>query len=74
MLLSPKGGLNWKATRAQVPPYRAVVNFVTRKRFLVLVAVTGAILLLWRGVSSSAAEMKKYGWLMLRVPGTGVLT
>lgn len=59
-MLLPKGGINWKSTRAQMPPYRVFVNFVTRKRFLLLVALVGLIVLCWRGVSASASEMKKY--------------
>lgn len=58
-MLLPKGGLNWKAARAQLPPTRVVWNLVTRTRFLLLVAVTGIVLLLWRGISSSASEMQR---------------
>ncbi|KAG5932172.1 hypothetical protein E4U53_001446 [Claviceps sorghi] len=55
MLLS-KGGLNWKAARAQMPSARAV----TRARFLLLVAVIGIVLLLWRGIRRSASEMQSF--------------
>ncbi|KAK2594424.1 hypothetical protein QQS21_007878 [Conoideocrella luteorostrata] len=59
-MLLPKGGLNWKAARAQLPPTRVVWNFVTRTRFLLLVAITGITVLLWRGISSSASEMQSF--------------
>ncbi|GAB0133478.1 hypothetical protein EsDP_00001885 [Epichloe bromicola] len=59
-MLLPKGGLNWKAARAQLPTTRVVWNLVTRTRFLLLVAATGIILLLWRGISSSASEMQSF--------------
>lgn len=61
-MLLPKGGVNvnWKAARARLPPWRAVVVLLTRTRFLVSIAVTGLIVLLWRGISSSAAEMQSF--------------
>lgn len=59
-MLLPKGGLNWKAARAQLPPARMLWNVVTRTRFLLLVAVSGIILFLWRGISSSASEMQSF--------------
>ncbi|ROV94543.1 hypothetical protein VMCG_08206 [Cytospora schulzeri] len=59
-MLLPKGGFNWKAARAQLPPSRAVWSFVTRTRFLLCVAVTGVILLLWRGISSAGSEMQSF--------------
>lgn len=58
-MLLPKGGLDWKAARGQLPATRALWNFVTRTRFLLIVAVTGIVMLLWHGVSSSASEMQK---------------
>ncbi|KND91514.1 Mannan polymerase II complex ANP1 subunit [Tolypocladium ophioglossoides CBS 100239] len=59
-MLLPKGGLNWKAARAQLPPTRVLWNFVTRTRFLLLVTLAGIIVLLWRGISSSASEMQSF--------------
>ncbi|KAG6016145.1 hypothetical protein E4U43_004146 [Claviceps pusilla] len=59
-MLLPKGGLNWKSARAQLPTTRVVWTLVTRTRFLLLVAVTGIILLLWRGIGSSASEMQSF--------------
>ena len=59
-MLLPKGGLNWKAAKAQLPPSRAIWNIVSRKRFLGLVVFVGSIMLLWRGITSSASEMRKY--------------
>lgn len=58
-MLLPKGGINWKAARATLPPTRAIWAFLTKTRFLLLVAVTGAVILLWRGISTSASEMQK---------------
>ncbi|KAG5927406.1 hypothetical protein E4U42_002278 [Claviceps africana] len=55
-MLLPKGGLNWKAARAQMPSARVVL----RTRFLLLVAVAGIGLLLWRGIRSSASEMQSF--------------
>ncbi|KAI6265805.1 hypothetical protein MCOR27_011275, partial [Pyricularia oryzae] len=57
-MLLPKGGLNWKAARGSLPPSRAIWTFVTRTRFLLLVALSGVFLLLWRGIRSSASEMQ----------------
>ncbi|KAK3182462.1 hypothetical protein K4F52_006288 [Lecanicillium sp. MT-2017a] len=59
-MLLPKGGLNWKAAKAQLPPSRAVWNIVSRKRFLGLIALIGTFILLWRGISSSASEMRNF--------------
>ncbi|KLU89981.1 mannan polymerase II complex ANP1 subunit [Magnaporthiopsis poae ATCC 64411] len=59
-MLLPKGGINWKAARGSLPPSRALFAFVTRTRFLLLVAISGLILLLWRGISTSASEVKSF--------------
>ncbi|KAL2134107.1 hypothetical protein VTI74DRAFT_994 [Chaetomium olivicolor] len=59
-MLLPKGGLDWKAAKASLPPTRAIWLMLTRTRFLILVALAGIILLLWRGISSSASEMQKF--------------
>ena len=59
-MLLPKGGLNWKAAQARLPPSRAVYSFVFRVRFLLTVAIVGTILLFWRSVTSSAADMQRY--------------
>ncbi|OKL59142.1 hypothetical protein UA08_05767 [Talaromyces atroroseus] len=59
-MLLPKGGVNWKAARARLPPWRAIIVLLTRTRFLVSIAVTGLVILLWRGISSSAAEMQSF--------------
>lgn len=60
IMLLPKGGVTWKSARARLPPWRAVLVLLTRTRFLVTIAVTGLVILLWRGVSKSASEMQKY--------------
>ncbi|KAI2640261.1 putative ANP1 protein [Xylaria nigripes] len=59
-MLLPKGGITWKSTRAQLPPSRAVWVFLTRTRVLLTLALAGIILLLWRGISSSASEMQSF--------------
>ncbi|KAK3942242.1 Anp1-domain-containing protein [Diplogelasinospora grovesii] len=68
-MLLPKGGINWKAARSQLPPTRAIWVFLTKTRFLLFVAVAGAITLLWRGISSSASEMQSfYCWGPSKAP------
>ncbi|KAL2001878.1 hypothetical protein VTN02DRAFT_1090 [Thermoascus thermophilus] len=59
-MLLLKGGVTWKSAKARLPPWRALVVLLTRTRFLVAVAVTGLIVLLWRGIASSAAEMQNF--------------
>ncbi|KAL2430407.1 Mannan polymerase II complex anp1 subunit [Exophiala dermatitidis] len=59
-MLLPKGGVNWKSAKARLPPWRAILMFLTRTRFLVVVALTGLIVLLWRGISVSTREMSNY--------------
>ena len=58
-MLFPKGGMNWKAARARLPPGRAIWNFITRTRFLLLVAVAGIIILIWDGVSGTAGDIQR---------------
>lgn len=59
-MLLPKGGVNWKAAKARLPPSRAVWHFLTRTRFLAFVAVAAIVILLWRGLSDTAGEMQRY--------------
>lgn len=59
-MLLPKGGITWKSAKAQLPPTRAIWVFLTRTRFLLSVAVAGVILLLWRGIRTSASEMQSF--------------
>lgn len=68
-MLLPKGGVNWKAARARLPPSRAIWAFVTRTRFLLFVAVAGIVLLAWNGLSGTAGEMQRYA-----CPSFGVFT
>lgn len=58
VMLLPKGE-TWQSARAKLPPTRAVWVFLTRTRFLAFVALAGAVVLLWRGVSTSASEMQR---------------
>ncbi|TVY81045.1 Mannan polymerase II complex anp1 subunit, partial [Lachnellula suecica] len=60
VMLLPKGGVNWKSAKANLPPTRAIWVFLTRTRFLLFVALAGIVLLLWRGVSTSASEMQRF--------------
>lgn len=59
-MLLPKGGVTWKSAKARLPPWKAVLMFLTRTRFLVAVLLTGLIVLLWRGITVSTREMSKY--------------
>lgn len=59
-MLLPKGGVNWKSAKSKLPPWKAILMFLTRTRFLVAVALTGLIVLLWRGITVSTREMSKY--------------
>ncbi|CAK7265426.1 hypothetical protein SEPCBS119000_001506 [Sporothrix epigloea] len=59
-MLLPKGGINWKAAKANLPPSRAVITFLTKTRFLLLVAIVSIFLLLWRSIRSSASEMQSF--------------
>lgn len=58
-MLLPRNSNQWKAAKARLPPVKAVIAFVAKPRFLLLVAIFGIILLLWRGITSSASEMQK---------------
>lgn len=66
-MLLPKGGLNWKGAKSQLPPSRAVWNTFARKRVIVLAAVVTGMVLLWRGIHKSASEMQKYVLLYLKL-------
>lgn len=59
-MLLPKGGVTWKSAKAKLPPVRAIWVVLTRTRFLLSVALLGLVLLLWRGVSTSASEMQRF--------------
>ncbi|OQE36192.1 hypothetical protein PENCOP_c012G03920 [Penicillium coprophilum] len=59
-MLLPKGGVNWKSAKARLPPWRAIIVLLTRTRFLVSIALTGLLILMWRGVSRSASEMQSF--------------
>ncbi|KAI9796900.1 MAG: hypothetical protein M1835_002741 [Candelina submexicana] len=59
-MLLPKGGITWKSAKARMPPSRALFHLLTRTRFLLGVALAGLVVLLWRGVSTSASEMQRF--------------
>ncbi|OBT76098.1 hypothetical protein VF21_04844 [Pseudogymnoascus sp. 05NY08] len=60
MLLPKDGATTWKSARSRFPPSRAVWVFVTRTRFLLGVALFGAVLLTWRSIRASAADMQRF--------------
>ncbi|KAK4158553.1 Anp1-domain-containing protein [Chaetomidium leptoderma] len=59
-MLLPKGGVSWKAARSSLPPTRAIWVLFARTRFLLLLALVGTIILLWRGIRSSAPDMQRF--------------
>ncbi|KAG5297564.1 N-glycosyl-transferase [Histoplasma ohiense] len=59
-MLLPKGGVSWKSVKARLPPTRLLTSLVSRPRFLISVALTSMIVLLWKGIWSSAAEMQSF--------------
>ncbi|KAH8671051.1 Anp1-domain-containing protein [Xylariales sp. PMI_506] len=56
----PKGGMTWKSARSQLPPTRAIWVFLTKPRFLLSIAIAGVVILLWRGIRTSASEMHSF--------------
>jgi hypothetical protein len=58
-MLLPKGGVTWKSAKARFPPWRALIVYITKVRFLAAVAFTGLIILLWRGISVSTKDLSK---------------
>jgi hypothetical protein len=58
-MLLPKGGVSWKSARAQLPPTRVLRTSLNRTRILLLIAAIGVFLFIWRGISSSAAEVQR---------------
>lgn len=66
-MLLPKGGVTWKSTRARLPPSRAILHFLTRSRFLLVLAVVAIVIVLWRGITSSASEMQRFD-ISVQVP------
>lgn len=59
-MLVPKGGVSWKAARARLPPTRAIWVLFAKTRLLLFLVIAGIILLLWRGIRSSASEMQRF--------------
>ncbi|KAI5857189.1 Anp1-domain-containing protein [Tricharina praecox] len=53
-------GMSVKTVRNRLPPLRAVASIFSRTRFWFLVFLSAFIVILWRGVNSSAANMQKY--------------
>ncbi|KAL8813374.1 MAG: hypothetical protein Q9223_000710 [Gallowayella weberi] len=68
-MLLPKGGVTWKSTRARLPPSRTILAFLTRSRFLLVLALVAIVIVLWRGITSSASEMQRfYCWGPAKAP------
>ncbi|KAK3171018.1 hypothetical protein OEA41_003102 [Lepraria neglecta] len=68
-MLLPKGGVNWKSTKARLPPYRAVIHYFTRSRTLTFIALAAVVLILWGGISTSSREMQRfYCWGPAKAP------
>ncbi|KPM44728.1 hypothetical protein AK830_g1807 [Neonectria ditissima] len=61
-MLLPKGGLNWKATKAQLPLGRVMRSNLTRSRFFPLFVLACIVLLLWRSIFHSAAPGPQQSW------------
>jgi len=59
-MLLPKGGVTWKSAKARLPPWRAFIVYLTKVRVLAAIALTGLILLLWRGISVSTKDLSKF--------------
>ncbi|KAK5171380.1 uncharacterized protein LTR77_004524 [Saxophila tyrrhenica] len=59
-MLLPKGGVTWKSAKSRLPPSRAIWNFLTRTRFLLFVAITGIVILIWNGLRGTAGEMQRF--------------
>ncbi|KFY05206.1 hypothetical protein O988_00190 [Pseudogymnoascus sp. VKM F-3808] len=60
-MLLPKGGATtWKSARSRFPPSRAVWAYVSRTRFLLCVALFGCVLLTWRSIRASAADVQRF--------------
>lgn len=58
-MLSLKG-VTVKSVRNKLPPPRALLSVFSRTRFWFLVFLSAFIVILWRGVHSSAANLEKY--------------
>lgn len=59
-MLLPKGGVTWKSTKARLPHSRALVHLFSRTRLPLFLALAGIIVILWRGIHTSAREMQRF--------------
>lgn len=59
-MLLPKGGVTWKSARSRLPPWRVLIVYLTKVRVLAAIALTGLIMLLWRGISVSTKDLSKF--------------
>lgn len=58
-MLLPKGGVTWKSAKERLPPTRALLRFLTQTKVLLSFAITGIVILLYRGVSGSAGDLQR---------------
>ena len=65
-MLAPKGSMTWKSAKSRFPPARAIVHFLTRTRFLIFIIITAIVVLSWRGLSGTAAEVQRYEVIIVR--------
>ncbi|MCJ1308452.1 hypothetical protein MMC25_002105 [Agyrium rufum] len=56
-MLLPKGGINWKSTRARLPPSRKIIGIFSRPRTFVYAIIAVLLFLLWKGVSYGAKDI-----------------
>ncbi|KAK6428870.1 hypothetical protein LTR95_014983 [Oleoguttula sp. CCFEE 5521] len=59
-MLLPKGGVTWKSAKSRLPPTRAIWRFLTQTKVLLTIAITGIVVLLYRGVSGSAGDLRRF--------------
>ncbi|KAK6431661.1 hypothetical protein LTR95_012174, partial [Oleoguttula sp. CCFEE 5521] len=59
-MLLPKGGVTWKSAKSRLPPTRAIWRFLTQTKVLLTIAITGIVVLLYRGVSGSAGDLQRF--------------
>lgn len=59
-MLLPKGGVTWKSTKARFPPSRAIFHLFSRTRLPLFLILAAIVVILWRGIHTSAREMQRY--------------
>ncbi|KAK4147949.1 Anp1-domain-containing protein [Dichotomopilus funicola] len=59
-MLFPKGGVNWKGARTNLPPTRGLWKLLAKSRLLFLVGLTGLVVLLWRTIRSTTPRVQSF--------------